>query len=82
MRQVKHAVEIRVDRLAAAGQVDESGLLAAITLISLEAGDPVADGLGSVRRAALGDLSVESREFAVVEADGDLRGHLTSIPPA
>jgi hypothetical protein len=35
--------------------------------------------LGTVGRTALDDLSVEGREFAVVEADGDLRAHHGSI---
>ena len=43
MRRVKYAVEIRIDRLAAPGQLDERGFLTAITLISLEARDPVAE---------------------------------------
>jgi len=48
-------------------------------LISLEAGDPVADGLGTVGGAALGDLGVEGREFAIVETDSDLGCHGSNV---
>ncbi len=75
MGQVERTVEIRVDRIAPSSKVDENSLLAAITLISLEAGDPVADGLGTIGRTAFSDLSVEGRELAIVEPDGDLCGH-------
>ncbi|PZS05126.1 MAG: hypothetical protein DLM56_04130 [Pseudonocardiales bacterium] len=80
MREVEHTVEIRVNRLTSSSEVEESGLLAAITLISLEAGDPVPDCLGTVGRTPLDDLSVEGGELAVVETDGDLRGHHRSVP--
>lgn len=43
-------------------------------------GDPKADCLGAVGRAALGDLSVESGKLAVVEPDRDLR-ESCSLPP-
>jgi hypothetical protein len=79
MRKVEHAVEIRVHGLAAPGKLDQRGLLAAISLLSLKSGDPVPHCLGTVGRTALDNLSVEGREFAVVEADGDLRAHHGSI---
>jgi hypothetical protein len=80
MRKVEHAGEIRVDGLTAPSEVDEDGLLAAISLLSLESGDPVSDGLRTVGRTALQDLSVEGRKLAVVETDRDLRGHHCSLP--
>lgn len=79
MRAVEHAVEIGVDGLTASGKFDESGLLAAIALVSLEAGDAVPDSLRTVGGTALEDFSVEGRELAVIEADGDLRGHRRSL---
>jgi len=80
MRQVEHTVEIWIDRLAPPGKVDEDGIFPAVTLISLKAGDPVAYGLGAVGSTAVGDLSIEGRELAVVETDGDLCGHARSLP--
>jgi hypothetical protein len=80
MRQVEHTGEIRVDQLAAPSKIEENGLLTPIALISLEAGDPAPDGLRSVGRTTFHDLSVQGREFTLVEADGDLRGHERSIP--
>ncbi len=79
MGQVEHTVEIWIDRLAPSGKVDEDGLFPAITLISLESGDPVADGLGTIGRTTLDNLSVEGRKLTVVQTDGDLRGHDRSI---
>lgn len=80
MRQIEHAVEIRIDRLTAPGKLDESGLLASVTLISLKAGDPVTDGLGTACGTTLADLGIERRELTVVETDGNLSGHAASIP--
>ncbi len=80
MGQVEHSLQIRVDRLAPSGKVEENGLLTAIALVSLEAGNSVADSLGTIGRTALDDLSVKGRELAVVETDGDLRGHGCSVP--
>jgi len=80
MRQIEHTVEIWIDRLAPSGKVNEDGLFPAITLISLEAGDPVPDGLGAVSSTAVGDLGIEGRELAVVQTDGDLCGHHRSLP--
>ena len=61
MRKVEHAVQIWVNGLTAPGKLDERGFLAAITLLSLKAGDPVPDCLGTVGRTALDDLSVKGR---------------------
>lgn len=82
MRQVKHTVEVWVDRLTAPREVDENGLLTAVALVSLEAGDPLANRLRPAGRTALKDLSIEGSEFAVVEANGNLRGHPPSITQA
>lgn len=79
MWQIEHAGEVWIDGLATSGQVGESGLFASVTLLSLKLSDRVTDCVGAVCGAPLGDLGVERDEFTVVEADGDLRGHLPSI---
>lgn len=38
-RQVEHTVQLRVDGLTASRQLDQCGFLAAIALVTLQAGD-------------------------------------------
>ena len=57
MRQTSHAFQLRVDGLAPSGQRDERGFLAAIALVTLQAGDPLSDRLGAAGRP-LDDLGV------------------------
>ncbi len=80
MWQIKHTVEIGVDRLTAPGEVNENGLLTAVTLISLKTGNAMADCLGTVGCTALDNLGVENSEFAFIETDSNLRGHLPNVP--
>lgn len=76
MRQIEYAVQVRVDRLTTSSEFEERGLLMPIPLFSLEASDLATDSLGTIGGSALHDLRVQSRELVVVEADGDLSGHV------
>ncbi len=82
MWRVQHAVEVRIDRFATSRKVREDRLFASITLVTLEAGDPVAHGFGSVGGAPLSDFRVEGRQVLVIETDSDLNAHAPRIPEA
>lgn len=77
--QVKHSVEIGVDRLTPSGQVDQDGLFLAVALISLETGNHVADSRGAIGRTTRSNLRIESGKVAVVKTNDDLLAHDRSL---
>lgn len=58
MRKVEHAVGVGVDRLAASGQIDESGFFAAVALIPPQAGNSATNGMGTGSGTTLEDFFV------------------------
>ncbi len=73
-------VQVGIDGLAPPGELDENGFVGAVSLLSLETGDPAPESFGAIGGSPLRNLGIERSQLALVEPDGDLGGgHAVSL---
>lgn len=67
-------VQVGINELAPAGELDEGGFLTAIALVALQTGDAAAESVRAVDGPALGNLGVQGCQFLVVASAGESAG--------